>query len=228
MIPDRLGYFLEHFWIDQQFHQIWTLGAHIYYQNTSKHTRKYGNILRNLIFGNMSLKNDDFKKIGAKFANPRNADSGSLRQKDPLNTSKIPLKFIAYTYGYAENLKIETQSVLLKNLKLWGFKVNPFNKTIKGIKNLVLNHQETESKSDVLYAFEKALEMEQHVYEKLLELHTIADKNDDPQFCDYLESDFLEEQVESINELSKIIAQLRRIGNDNHGIWNFCNQFDKL
>ena len=98
------------------------------------------------IRGEVFIKNDDFKKIGAKFANPRNAASGSLRQKDPLNTSKIPLKFIAYTYGYAENLKIETQSVLLKNLKLWGFKVNPFNKTIKGIKNLVLNHQEIESK----------------------------------------------------------------------------------
>ena len=49
MIPDRLQYFLEHFWIDKHFHQIWTLGARIYYQNTSTNTRKLwghpGNIL---------------------------------------------------------------------------------------------------------------------------------------------------------------------------------------
>ena len=69
--------------------------------------------------------------------------------------------------------------------------------------------------------------MEKTINTALLNLHKVADENNDPQFCDYLESDFLEEQVESINELSKIIAQLRRIGNDNHGIWNFCNQFDK-
>ena len=80
---------------------------------------------------------------------------------------------------------------------------------------------------DVLQSFITALNMEKTINTALLNLHKVADENNDPQFCDYLESDFLEEQVESINELSKIIAQLRRIGNDNHGIWNFCNQFDK-
>ncbi len=35
------------------------------------------------IRGEVFIENDDFKKISEKFANPRNAASGSLRQKDP-------------------------------------------------------------------------------------------------------------------------------------------------
>jgi NAD-dependent DNA ligase (contains BRCT domain type II) len=38
------------------------------------------------IRGEVFIQNDDFKKIDDKFANPRNAASGSLRQKDPTAT----------------------------------------------------------------------------------------------------------------------------------------------
>ncbi len=97
------------------------------------------------IRGEVFIENEDFKKINAKFANPRNAASGSLRQKDPNVTKKIPLKFIAYTYGYEAGLEIKTQSEFIKNLKLWGFKTNPYNKTISGIKNLITNHKNIEN-----------------------------------------------------------------------------------
>ena len=98
------------------------------------------------IRGEVFIENNDFKKISEKFANPRNAASGSLRQKNPRATSKIPLKFIAYTYGYAKNMKIDNQTDFLKNLKLWGFNINPFNRKIISIKNLMLNHKELEEK----------------------------------------------------------------------------------
>ena len=52
------------------------------------------------IRGEVFIKNSDFKNFSNKFANPRNAASGSLRQKNPTETKKIPLKFIAYTFGY--------------------------------------------------------------------------------------------------------------------------------
>ena len=39
----------------------------------------------------MILKKNDFLKIKDIFANPRNAASGSLRQKDPKQTKKISL-----------------------------------------------------------------------------------------------------------------------------------------
>ena len=98
------------------------------------------------IRGEVFIQNNDFKNISEKFANPRNAASGSLRQKDPKVTSKIPLKFIAYTYGYAKNMTIDYQSHFLTNLKYWGFKTNQFNAIIKGVHNLTLNHKNLEKK----------------------------------------------------------------------------------
>ncbi len=98
------------------------------------------------IRGEVFIEKNDFKKINQKFANPRNAASGSLRQKDPSETRKIPLKFIAYTFGFAEEMKIKTQSAFLKDLKSWGFKINEYNKNIKGIKNLIENHKYLEKK----------------------------------------------------------------------------------
>ncbi len=98
------------------------------------------------IRGEVFIENNDFKKINEKFANPRNAASGSLRQKDSKVTAKIPLKFIAYTHGYVEKMNIENQIDFLENLKLWGFKTNPFNKKITSIKDLMLNHKNLEQK----------------------------------------------------------------------------------
>ena len=102
------------------------------------------------IRGEVFIKNSDFKTLSDKFANPRNAASGSLRQKNPNETKKIPLKFIAYTFGYADNLKVNSQSEYLKNLSKWGFKTNPLNKTIVGIKNLIKNYKSLELKRENL------------------------------------------------------------------------------
>ena len=98
------------------------------------------------IRGEVFIQNSDFENIKEKFANPRNAASGSLRQKNPEDTKKIPLKFIAYTFGFEKGLKIENQFEYLKKLSKWGFKTNPQNKLIKGIKNLIKNYDELEEK----------------------------------------------------------------------------------
>jgi len=98
------------------------------------------------IRGEVFIQNSDFKGLNEKFANPRNAASGSLRQKNPEETKKIPLKFIAYTFGYESGLKINNQSDFLKKLSEWGFKTNPLNNLITGIKNLVKNYNEIEKK----------------------------------------------------------------------------------
>ena len=98
------------------------------------------------IRGEVFIENKDFEKINQKFANPRNAASGSLRQKNSKVTSKIPLKFIAYTHGYTKNMNIDNQTDFLKKLKLWGFKTNPFNKKLSTISDLMLNHKNLEKK----------------------------------------------------------------------------------
>ncbi len=96
--------------------------------------------------GEVFIQNSDFENLKEKFANPRNAASGSLRQKNPQDTKKIPLKFIAYTFGFENGLKVENQSDYLKKLDEWGFKINPFNKLISGVKNLIQNYSEIEKK----------------------------------------------------------------------------------
>ena len=98
------------------------------------------------IRGEVFIQNSDFKNLKEKFANPRNAASGSLRQKNPEETKKIPLKFIAYTFGYEKGLKINNQFDYLKKLNEWGFKTNPLNILSSGIKNLMKNYQEIEKK----------------------------------------------------------------------------------
>ena len=98
------------------------------------------------IRGEVFIQNSDFEKLKNKFANPRNAASGSLRQKDPEETKKIPLKFIAYTFGYEKGLKAESQNEYLQNLKEWGFKTNPLNKTLEKVENLMINYKEVEKK----------------------------------------------------------------------------------
>ena len=98
------------------------------------------------IRGEIFIKNADFELLKDKFANPRNAASGSLRQKNPEDTKKIPLKFIAYTFGFEKGLNVNNQFEFLKKLDQWGFKTNPLNKLISGIKNLIKNYEEIEKK----------------------------------------------------------------------------------
>ena len=98
------------------------------------------------IRGEVYIGKNDFEKIKDRFANPRNAASGSLRQKNPNETKKIPLKFIAYTYGFNNQINFKKQSEFLDLLKSWGFNTNHYNKVINGIDKLIQNHKELENK----------------------------------------------------------------------------------
>ena len=88
------------------------------------------------------ISKKDFSKIQHKFANPRNAAGGSLRQKDPNQTSKIPLKYFAYGFGAVEPMIFKTQSDFLENISKWNFITNPLAKIINGLDEVEKEHEQ--------------------------------------------------------------------------------------
>ncbi len=78
----------------------------------------------------------DFAKIKESFANPRNAAGGSLRQKNPSETAKIPLKYFAYGFGAVEPMEFKTQYDFLKKINTWNFSINPLSKIINNLKEI--------------------------------------------------------------------------------------------
>lgn len=67
---------------------------------------------------------------------------------------------------------------------------------------------------------ETALKYEKEVNQSLLNLHKIAEENEDPALEDFIESEFLEEQIKDIKELADMITQLSRCG-DGLGLYIF-------
>lgn len=63
-----------------------------------------------------------------------------------------------------------------------------------------------------LEAMQSALNLEKNVNQSLLDLHQVASSHGDAQMCDFLEKEYLEEQVKDIKELSNHITNLRRVG----------------
>lgn len=71
-------------------------------------------------------------------------------------------------------------------------------------------------------AFASALDLEKQVNQSLLDMHKLAGERGDAQFCDFLETHYLEEQVKAIKELSDHLTNIERVGT---GLGEFI--FDK-
>ncbi len=57
------------------------------------------------------------------FANPRNAAAGSLRQLDPGETAKRPLKFLAHSFGRVEGASPDSHWEVLESMRVLGLPV---------------------------------------------------------------------------------------------------------
>ncbi|WP_394355834.1 NAD-dependent DNA ligase LigA [Candidatus Trichorickettsia mobilis] len=69
-----------------------------------------------------------FNEYTTKFANPRNAAAGSLRQLDSAITATRPLRYFIYAIGTSSTEIAESQQELLQKLLQFGFIVNDLQK----------------------------------------------------------------------------------------------------
>ena len=76
-------------------------------------------------------------------------------------------------------------------------------------------------KGDALYAFELSLSLEKLNNDRLIALHRVAGEADDANMQDFIEGELLEDQVKSIEEVSRMVGQLRRMGNAGDAVWHF-------
>jgi len=76
-----------------------------------------------------------------------------------------------------------------------------------------------------LDAMQVALALEKSVNQSLLDLHEVASSHNDAQMTDFLEGNFLQEQVTSIKEIGDHITQLKRVG---HGLGEYLYDKESL
>jgi len=84
------------------------------------------------------LLNQTQESLGEKkFANPRNAAAGSLRQLDPRITAKRPLTFFSYGLGVCEpNLNLKTHIETIQLLKQFNLPISDLSASVKGVQGL--------------------------------------------------------------------------------------------
>ena len=107
------------------------------------------------IRGEIFITKKDFldlnTKSNNKFANPRNAAAGSLRQLDKEITARRPLRFIAHGFGAFEGEK-KTYYDQMKEFKTWGVPISPYLKVVKNIDDLLKNYNSINDKrSEIPY-----------------------------------------------------------------------------
>merc|ERR1711994_580595 len=68
----------------------------------------------------------------------------------------------------------------------------------------------TDNWASALSALEASLDLEKKVHESLLELHRVADSHGDANLTDFVEGDFLKEQVEAQKEIGDLITKMKK------------------
>jgi DNA ligase (NAD+) len=82
--------------------------------------------------------NDSLEEAGKpRFANPRNAAAGSLRQKDPKVTASRPLDLVVHGIGAADGISFKQQSSAYELLKSWGLPTSDKFKVVNTRKEVI-------------------------------------------------------------------------------------------
>ena len=97
------------------------------------------------IRGEVFIRVEDFAKMNAQrqaeglkmFANPRNAAAGAMRQKDPAETARRPLRLICHGIGAREGFTPASQHAAYEALAAWGLPVSPYTKQVHSAKEVL-------------------------------------------------------------------------------------------
>ncbi|MDR3256529.1 MAG: NAD-dependent DNA ligase LigA [Endomicrobium sp.] len=111
--------------------------------------------------GEVYIDKSDFEKLnegilkfsGQKFANPRNAASGSLRQKNPQITAERKLRLFVHSFGKIDGKQFEKQSDFLQYCKNCGFQLQDDFKICHSFKEIADFMDATTGKRD-LFSYE--------------------------------------------------------------------------
>ncbi len=88
---------------------------------------------------------------GKRFANPRNAAAGSLRQLDPKIAASRPLEFCAYGIGLNDGGELPSaHSTTLQALKGWGVPISRELKTVAGVEGCLDYYRDIGTRRDAL------------------------------------------------------------------------------
>lgn len=97
------------------------------------------------IRGEVFITVEDFATMNAQrqaeglkmFANPRNAAAGAMRQKNPEDTAKRPLRLICHGIGAREGFDVSSQHEAYKAIESWGLPVSPYTKQVHSAKEVL-------------------------------------------------------------------------------------------
>lgn len=90
------------------------------------------------------LNEEQAKKGGKLFANPRNAAAGSIRQLDSSIAASRPLTAFWYGVGLADGVRFDTLVELQEQLKIWGFRVGEHTCVCRGVEEVLKFYRKIE------------------------------------------------------------------------------------
>merc|ERR1712200_138536 len=111
-------------------------------------------------------------------------------------------------HGFADHFKKESNEERAHGMKLMEYQTKRGGRVV--FQDIA--KPTTMDWGSPLEAMEAALELEKTVNQSLLDIHKVAGDKGDGHLCDFLESEYLGEQVEGIKAIGDLITKMKRAG----------------
>ena len=111
-------------------------------------------------------------------------------------------------HGFADHFKKESNDERAHGMKLMEYQTKRGGRVV--FQDIA--KPTTMDWGSPLEAMEAALELEKTVNQSLLDIHKVAGDKGDGHLCDFLESEYLTEQVEGIKAVGDLITKMKRAG----------------